>query len=45
MTKNPTVSVLMPVYNTKESYLREAIESIQQIQMLKKLFCPITTHA
>lgn len=28
MTKNPTVSVLMPVYNTKESYLREAIESI-----------------
>ena len=29
-TKNdkPKVSVLMPVYNTKEEYLREAIESI-----------------
>ena len=24
----PKVSVLMPVYNTKEEYLREAIESI-----------------
>ncbi len=28
MYKRPTVSVLMPVYNTKESYLRAAIESI-----------------
>lgn len=28
MQKDPTVSVLMPVYNTQESYLREAIESI-----------------
>lgn len=25
---NPVVSVIMPVYNTKEEYLREAIESI-----------------
>lgn len=28
MYKHPTVSVLMPVYNTQESHLREAIESI-----------------
>lgn len=28
MYKHPIVSVLMPVYNTKESHLREAIESI-----------------
>ena len=28
MTKNPKVSVLMPVYNTKEEWLKEAIESI-----------------
>ncbi len=28
MLKHPIVSVLMPVYNTKESYLREAINSI-----------------
>lgn len=26
--ENPKVSVIMPVYNTKEEYLREAIESI-----------------
>ena len=26
--KEVLVSVLMPVYNTKESYLREAVESI-----------------
>ena len=24
----PKISILMPVYNTKEEYLREAIESI-----------------
>ena len=28
MFKKPKVSVLMPVYNTKESYLRTAIDSI-----------------
>ena len=28
MTKTPKISVLMPVYNTQEDYLREAIESI-----------------
>lgn len=28
MNTNPVVSVLMPVYNTKEEYLREAIDSI-----------------
>ena len=28
MFKKPKVSVLMPVYNTKEAYLRTAIESI-----------------
>lgn len=28
MNSNPVVSVLMPVYNTKESYLREAVDSI-----------------
>ena len=27
-TKKPKISVLMPVYNTKEEYLREAVESI-----------------
>lgn len=28
MSSHPAVSVLMPVYNTKEAYLREAIDSI-----------------
>ena len=28
MIKNPKVSVLMPIYRTKEEYLREAIESV-----------------
>lgn len=28
MMKNPKVSVLMPIYRTKEEYLREAIESV-----------------
>ena len=28
MKKNPKISVIMPVYNTQEEYLREAIESI-----------------
>ena len=28
MNKSPKISVIMPVYNTKEEYLREAIESI-----------------
>jgi glycosyltransferase involved in cell wall biosynthesis len=28
INKQPKISVLMPVYNTKEEYLREAIESI-----------------
>ena len=28
MKKDPTISVIMPVYNTPEQYLREAIESV-----------------
>jgi len=28
MNYHPTVSVLMPVYNTQETHLREAIDSI-----------------
>ena len=28
MSERPKISVLMPVYNTKEEYLREAVESI-----------------
>ena len=30
LSHNPTISVLMPTYNTPESYLREAIESVRK---------------